>query len=180
VSDFLCCIDLWKWYIFIILYSIVERLNLYYIGAGYCYEVWTQLFTTGTTGGAGIAYPSGAHEFTTGWFLLCFCSVLWTIVVLSSISFYHCIVCPLIHDFWLCLRFFLRSFLNISPNYENMFEKKCLWETCVKIWFALAKRCFNTISAISIMTVIFTSGGHQSAWKKQLTAMTKLKHCFEK
>ena len=108
------------------------------------------------------------------------CSVLWTIVVLSSISFYHRIVCPLIHDFWLCLRFFLRSFLNISPNYENMFEKKCLWETCVKIWFALAKRCFNTISAISIMTVIFTSGGHQSAWKKQLTAMTKLKHCFEK
>jgi hypothetical protein len=108
------------------------------------------------------------------------CSVLWTIVVLSSISFYHRIVCPLIHDFWLCLRFFLRSFLNISPNYENMFEEKCLWETCVKIWFALAKRCFNTISAISIMAIIFTSGGHQSAWKKQLTAMIKLKHCFEK
>ena len=31
-----------------------------------------QLFTTGTTDGAGIAYPYGAHEFTTGWFFVVF------------------------------------------------------------------------------------------------------------
>ena len=33
----------------------------------------------------------------------------------------------------------------------------------MKIWLSLAKRCFNNISAISIIAVIFTSGGHQSA-----------------
>jgi hypothetical protein len=108
------------------------------------------------------------------------CSVLWTIVVLSSISFYHCIACPLIHDFWLCLRFFLQTFLNISPNYENMFEKKCLWETCVKIWFALAKRCFNNISAISIMAVIFTNGGHQSTWNNATDRHDQIETLFWK
>jgi hypothetical protein len=41
----------------------------------------------GTTGGAGIAYLSGAHEFTTVVFLLRFCSVLWTIVVESLFCF---------------------------------------------------------------------------------------------
>jgi hypothetical protein len=128
--------------------------------------------------------PFGANEFTTGWFLLSFCSfmsrVLWAIVVLSSISFNHCIVCPLIHDFWLCLRFFLQSFLNISPNYENMFEKKCLWEMCVKIWFALAKRCFSNISAISIMAIIFTSGGHQSAWNNTTDRHDQIETLFWK
>jgi hypothetical protein len=31
-----------------------------------------QLLTTGTTDGAGIVYPSGAHEFATGWFFVVF------------------------------------------------------------------------------------------------------------
>ena len=113
-------------------------------------------------------------------FLLCLFSVLWTIVVLSSISFYHCIVCPLIHDFLLCLRFFLQTFLNISPNYEtclrrNVYEK-LVWRYGLR-WLRDVLTIFKLYLSWQSFLPVEDTRVHGTM---QLTATIKLKHCFEK
>jgi hypothetical protein len=50
----------------------------------------------------------------------------------------------------------------LRPFWSTWVYSQCLLGL-VWLTFSLAKRCFNNIAAISIIAVIFTSGGHQSA-----------------
>jgi hypothetical protein len=81
--------------------------------------------TTGATGGAGTAHPSGSPEFTPVFQLGSNCSIFSFLcsilyIIVCSFSFGHCNVCPsLLCGFWLPLWYLLTFFVLLFAHIWN-------------------------------------------------------------
>ena len=96
------------------------------------HRVWNKNNTTLTTCGTETAYPSGASELTLVFrgvrvpqslvFCVNFCRSMF--VLLSSFSFFHCIVCPSIYGLWWSRRY-VQTFLAPLPCWTYMYYYIC-------------------------------------------------------
>ena len=91
--------------------------------------ICNKIYTKGATYGAGTAYPSGAPEFTPGfwWCSCCWifsfpCNVLY--IVVCPFSFGRRIVCPPIYDSWLPLSIYKLFNYHTSRQYSNGYGQK--------------------------------------------------------
>ena len=120
-------------------------------------RVCSYINTTGATGGAGSAYPSGAHEFSqvfsgvcvTRSLVLCVCFVD-RCLSFCTFSFHHCVVCPsTIYWFWLPL-WYLQTRLKYTL-FSNWIDKYGV-VTMIKI--RPNTMCYNSWIKLQLPTII--------------------------